>query len=147
MYKKVVCFVGHRYEWQNIGIYNKLKDTIINLIEKGYTTFYDGGKDSFDNISANIVLELKNKYPQIKLYKILTYYHHEKSKWELPNGYNGSIIPDIARFHPKLKITKKNEWIVNNSDIVVCHIRETYKSGAYNTLKYARKISKPIIYL
>ena len=147
MQDKVVCFAGHRFDWQNIGIEDKLRQAIIELIEKGYNIFYDGGKGAFDKISASIVISLKEKYPQIKIYRILTYYHHEKEKWELPSCYDGSIMPDIENYHPKLKITKRNEWIVDNSDILVCHIYETYKSGAYNTLTYAQKVNKPIIYI
>ena len=147
MKDKIVCFAGHRHDFRNIGIENKLEETIISLIEKGYTIFYDGGKGAFDNISAHIVIKLKAKYPHIKIYRILTYYHHEKEKWELSSCYDGSLYPDIEEYHPKLRITKRNEWIVDNSNLLVCHITETYKSGAYNTLKYAKKINKPIIYI
>lgn len=45
------------------------------------------------------------------------------------------------------KITKRNEWIIDNCDLLVCHIQETYKSGAYNTIKYAQKQNKAIIYI
>ena len=56
-------------------------------------------------------------------------------------------MPDIEQYHPKLKITKKNEWIIENSDILVCYVYETYKSGAYKTLKYAQKNKKHIVYI
>ena len=71
MKEKVVCFAGHRYDWQNIGIEDKLEETIIGLIEKGYKTFYDGGKGYFDQLSSSIVIKLKTKYPQIKIFKVL----------------------------------------------------------------------------
>ena len=147
MADKVVCFAGHRFDWQNIGIEERLKQTIIELIEKGYNVFYDGGKGYFDQLSASIVIELKKKDPQIKIYKILTYYHHDNEKYGLSKNYDGSILPEIEEFHYKNKITKRNEWIVNNSDILVCHVYETFKSGAYNTVKYAKKTNKPIIYI
>lgn len=147
MKEKIVCFAGHRYEFQNVGIEDKLKEEILKLINKGYTTFFDGGKGFFDKLSASIVIELKKQYPQIKIYRILIYYHHNKDNWELPSCYDGSIMPDIEEYHPKTKITKRNEWIVYNSDILVCHIYKTNKSGAYNTLKYAKKLNKPIIYI
>ena len=83
MKEKIVCFAGHRYDFQNIGIKDKLKEEIVKLINKGYTTFFDGGKGFFDKLSASIVIELKKQYSQIKIYRILTYYHHNKDKWEL----------------------------------------------------------------
>ena len=82
-----------------------------------------------------------------ELIKILAYYHHEKDKYELQTCYDGSIYPDLEEYHYKQIITKRNEWIVDNCDILVCHIENTFRSGAYNTVKYARKINKPIIYI
>lgn len=143
---KIVAFAGHRYEWHCIGIEDKLPNALENLIAKGYTIFYDGGYGAFDKKCANAVIDLKHKYPHIKLIRILTYYHHDKEKYELPSCYDGSIYPDIEETHYKQKITKRNEWIVDNCDILVCHIEEPYKSGAYRTVKYADKTNMPIIY-
>ena len=147
MSEKIVAFAGHRYDWHCIGVEEKLKQTIEELINKGYTTFYDGACGAFDRKCLDAVLELKHKYPHIKVIKILKYYHHEKEKYEISSCYDGSEYPDLEELHYKQIITKRNEWIVNHCDILVCHIEETYKSGAYNTVKYARKINKPIIYI
>ena len=145
--EKIVAFAGHRYEWHSIGVEDKLPSILEDLIAKGYTIFYDGGYGAFDKKCANAVFNLKKKYPQIKIYKILTYYHHDKKKYDLPLCYDGSILPEIEELHYKQKITKRNEWIIDHCDILVCHIEETYKSGAYQTLKYAQKHNKPIIYI
>lgn len=144
---KAVAFAGHRYEWHCIGIENKLPEVLEDLINKGYTIFYDGHHGAFDEKCAHAVLQLKHKYPHIKLIRILTYYHHDKEKYDLPSYYDGSIFPEIEELHYKQKITKRNEWIIDHCDILVCHIEETYKSGAYRTLKYAQKQNKPIIYI
>ena len=144
---KIVCFAGHRYEWQCVGVEDKLKQVLEKLIQQGYTIFYDANHGEFDKKCASAVLELKHKYPHIKIIRILTYYHHEKEKYCLPVYYDDVIIPEIEELHYKQKIIKRNEWIVDNSDILVCHIEETYKSGAYRTLKYAQKQNKPIIHI
>ena len=128
---KIVAFAGHAQEWHCIGVEDKLPQALEELIQKGYTIFYDGSYGAFDKKCANAVFELKRKYPQIKIYKILTYYHHDKEKYDLPSCYDGSIFPNLEELHFKQKITKRNEWIVDNSDILVCHIEETYKSGSF----------------
>lgn len=142
---KIVCFAGHRYEWQNLGVERKLEQTIINLIEKGYLIFYVGDMGYFDKLSVRLLFKLKRFYPHIKIYKILVYYHQDNVKWWLPSFYDGSILPDIEHCHPKAKIIKRNEWVVDNSDVVVCHIYDTLNSGAYRTVKYAQKKNKKII--
>ena len=39
---KIVAFAGHRYEWQSIGVEEKLLQILENLINKGYTIFMMG---------------------------------------------------------------------------------------------------------
>lgn len=36
---KIVAFAGRRYEWQSIGIEEKLLQVLEELINKGYTIF------------------------------------------------------------------------------------------------------------
>ena len=107
--EKVVAFAGHRYDWHCIGVEDKLPQVLEELIHKGYTVFYDGNYGAFDKKCASAVLQLKHKYPHIKLIRILTYYHHEKDKYELPSCYDGSILPEIEALHYKQKIVKRNE--------------------------------------
>lgn len=147
MQEKIVCFAGHRFDWHCIGVEDKLLQTIEELINKGYSVFYDGGYGAFDKKCAETVIQLKNKYPHIKLIRILSYYHHEKEKYDLPSCYDGSEYPDLEELHYKQIIVKRNEWMIDHCDILVCHIENTYKSGAYKTVKYAQKINKPIIYI
>ncbi len=130
-----VCFAGHRYEWQNANIENKLKQTIENLIKQGYHTFFDGDKGYFDKLSAQILFELKKTYPQIKIYKVLSTYNPKS----IETKHDDTILPEIEELFPKQKIIKRNQWIVDNSDVLICHIIERHKSGAYSTYKYAKK--------
>lgn len=144
--QKTVCFAGHKLNVNNCGIEEKLTLVVEDLINEGYTNFFDGNKGDFDDKSANVVLKLKKRYPHIKLIKVLTYYHPNKV-YETQSCYDDEVFPDIELYHPKLKITKRNEWIVENSDVVVCHIVNKFRSGAYTMVKYAQKLKKRIIYI
>ena len=44
---------------------------MIEAIEQGYRYFGTGGALGFDTLAAQTVLELKNKYPEIKLILVL----------------------------------------------------------------------------
>lgn len=144
MKEKRVCFAGHRYSWYNVGIEDRLREVIENLILNGYTTFFNGDKGYFDKLAAQTVLELKNKFPHIKLVKILSNYNHKKAD-SVNSLWDETIYPDIEDFYPKQRITKRNQWMIENCDVLVCHIVEKYKSGAYNSYKYAKKLNKQII--
>ena len=137
---KIVCFAGHKDDWRCLGIKDKLFSTIEELINKGYTIFYDGDMGAFDKLCLECLICLKKKYPYIKIIRILAYYHENKEKYDLPSIFDDSIYPDLENCYKKAIITKRNEWIVNNSDLLVCHIENTFRSGAFKTVEYARKI-------
>ncbi len=140
-------FAGHRNEWYNINIEERLESAIESLINQGVNIFYDGNYGEFDKKARNAVLNLKKKYPKIRLILVLTYYHENAKHYSLPDFYDGSVYPELEHIHYKQKITKRNEWIVDNSDYVISHIVNEYKSGAFKTVKYAEKQKKNIIKL
>ena len=67
------CFTGHRKILkENIPIIkSNLRVVVVKNIENGYRFFEAGGALGFDTIAAQIVLELKEAYPQIRLILVL----------------------------------------------------------------------------
>lgn len=142
----VVGFAGHRLSHENVGINERLKKQIECLIKNGYTTFLDGNKGVFDDLCLDILRELKEKYCNIQIIRVLSNYNFV-SKNMLPNYIDSTVYPELENVYFKQLITKRNEWIVDNSDIIVCHIVNTFRSGAYSMVRYAEKMNKFIIYL
>ena len=140
---KVVSFAGHRVIPNVLSLRNKLKEIIENLIEKGYTIFLNGSIGNFDNLCASILFQLKRKYPKIKIYRIVAY----KNKILNKGNYDDVIYPDIKSSNLSFRVRERNRWIVKNSDILICYIRNTKNSGAYNTVLYAKMLNKEIIYI
>ena len=61
--------------------------------------------------------------------------------------YDSILIPAcLSRIHPKGAITKRNRWMVEECDLLVCYV-EHESGGAYAALQYARKMGKEIINL
>lgn len=147
MMTKSVCFAGHRFEWHCIGVEEKLLEVLETLVKHGYTTFYDGDHGAFDKICRRAVLTLQQKYPDICIVKVLSSYNSNNQKYELPDFYSGSVYPDLETVHFKRKIEERNKWIINKSDILVCHIVNTTNSGAYKMVKYAKSLGKKIIFV
>ena len=70
---KTACFTGHRnlscdIEDLKSRLYNALERAIKNA---GITDFYNGAAIGWDMLTAQTVLQLREKYPQIKLHMIL----------------------------------------------------------------------------
>ena len=140
---KLCTFTGHAilYDDEKI-IKQKLKKEIIDLIEnEEVTTFYSGGKGDFDFLCAKTLKEFKKYYPYIKSYLILSYIPKEKDSYKslLYNEmFDESIYPDIEKTPPRFAISKRNEWMINNSDFLIAYVDHSW-GGAAKTLEYAQK--------
>lgn len=67
------CFTGHRRIplSKRKAVVQRLKTELSALINNGYQFFMAGGALGFDTIAAQTVLDLKEKYPHIKLILVL----------------------------------------------------------------------------
>ncbi|MBQ8718679.1 MAG: DUF1273 family protein [Clostridia bacterium] len=68
-----VCFTGHRTfsHAALLTLPQLLEDTLTELIQSGYDTFRTGGALGFDTMAALKVLELKARFPHIRLHLYL----------------------------------------------------------------------------
>ena len=69
MKDKTACFTGHRDipPLKRPGIKHRLEREIERSIQAGYVYFGAGGALGFDTLAAQMVLKLKERYPDIKL--------------------------------------------------------------------------------
>lgn len=145
--KNAVCFAGHREEWHCVGIENILEETIENLINQDYKTFFDGNKGAYDNLCSTIIKKFKCKYPDIKLIPVLSSYNPNIKCAKKNSCYDETIYPNLEEVYPKQRIIERNKWIIDNSTILIAHILYTTKSGAYKMVKYAQKKGLKIIFI
>ena len=77
------CFTGHRVFPQSEGLIKRLHSVLEEWIcTKGITDFYAGGAIGWDTLAANIVLRLREVYPQVKLHLVLPCSsEHQTAKW------------------------------------------------------------------
>ena len=138
---KICCFAGHANIFDKEEVKIKLKKEIISLIEKeNVTTFYSGGKGTFDWLCAYTVDELRKDYPFIKSYWVLSYMPKEKDEYteRISKIFDDTVYPDIENVPKRFAIVKRNEWMVNNSDFLIAYVRHGW-GGAHKTLEYAKK--------
>ena len=138
------CF-GHRETYKDFSrvLSELLEDLILN---QGVVEFWTGGMGNFDGSFSAAVRGLKRKYPDIKLILIKPYFSNElnTNKEYYEYTYDDVVIPDVlAGVHPKSAITKRNRWMVENSDFVVTYVYRDF-GGAYDAKKYALKLGKTV---
>ena len=143
---RICSFFGHRDVFCDLS--DELKSSIETAItEYSITTFYVGDRGNFDRQASGCVLAMKKKYPHIRLVLILPYFTNKLNEYKeiYESQYDDIIIPSILDgVHPKGAITKRNRWMVDESELIIAYITRDY-GGAYNTVKYASRSNKRII--
>ena len=151
---KRCCFTGHRNIDKNdeMTIVRELEKAIEAEIVDGVLDFYNGAAYGFDLMAAQVVLQMKNKYKNIKLHLIIP---NEKQslKWEeeqiriyefVKNNADSVEILSEHYFRGCMQI--RNRMLVDKSDVCICYIRKDSGGTAF-TLNYAKKKGLKIIYL
>ncbi|MEG2273874.1 MAG: hypothetical protein RSC44_00930 [Clostridia bacterium] len=144
----VVTFIGHG-ELNNIDEFRcKLIEAIESCINNGADIFYCGGYGDFDNACAAAIGKLKFKYPNIKAIFVTPYIaegYQTRLKWIIDSKlYDEIIYPELEEVPYKFAISKRNEWMVDNADLVIAFVNHHF-GGAYSTFQYAERKRKTII--
>ena len=150
---KVACFSGHRKLPQNCEeLRTKLKKEIIGLIERGVMFFAVGGAWGFDMLAEEMVLQLKENYPHIRLILVLPCPPEQQTmKWSDDQRHR---YYDILQKADKVRILspqytdgcmlERNRHLVDNSAYLICYLRKQYGGTSY-TVGYAKKQGLQII--
>ena len=148
---KVCTFAGHREVYQ-ANISEMLDEAISKIINTDDNfRFLVGGMGEFDGMCSSAVRRAKRKYPnkEIRLELVLPYLTHElnENKLYYETSFDDVVIPiELAGVHYKSAITKRNRWMVEQSDWLIAFIYRDF-GGAYTTLRYAEKKGLQIINL
>ena len=90
-------------------------------MQYGVTEFLVGQHGTFDQMAARAVIQLKEKYPVVKLTLLLPYHPGER-KVELPDGFDGSLYPEGQETVPKrLAIVRANQYAVKHSGYLIAY--------------------------
>lgn len=152
MRDQTVCFTGHRRipVEQYDAIYERLKNTIVSLIERGYRFFGTGGALGFDTMAAQVVLAMKKQYPHIRLILVLpclsqarNWSEHDRVAYEQIKAQADKVVY-TAQEYTKDCMHRRNRHLVDNSSACICYLTEKTGGTAY-TVDYARKHGLEVI--
>ena len=142
MNNKVCCLFGHRdcFALEESRLQAVLEEQIIS----GTYIFYVGNQGNFDAVARSVLKKLQQQYPKIQYSVVLAYLPKKRDRYD---DYSDTIYPDGMENTPyKFAISKRNRWMVEQSDACVCYINRTW-GGAYNVVKYAQKKNLKVINL
>ena len=144
--RMVITFVGHR----DFRKSERTERDLLNILNHfalrcEQLCCYCGGYGNFDNFAAACVKLLQSRYPNVRNCLILPYktLEFEKNFRFLQDYYDEIIFPPLGNTPPKFAIVKRNQWMIDNSDIVISCVHRT-QGGAARTLAYAKQKRLPI---
>ena len=135
-------FFGHRDAPSKME--GTIRETIERLISEGVTCFYVGNNGNFDSMVHRQLKQLREKYPHIRYYVVLAYMPTEKYEFDTTD-YGETIYPEgLESVPPRFAISKRNQWMVEKSEIVVAYVKYS-TGGAAQAKKIAERKGKTII--
>ncbi len=139
----VCTFFGHRECPAEIKpiLKSTLEDLIVN---HGVDLFYVGNQGQFDAYVRSVLRELTKTYPQTHYAVVLAYMPGVQNEYE---DFSDTMLPDgIESVHPRFAISRRNDWLLRQTDFVVTYITHTW-GGAYKYAEKARRQKKTVINL
>ena len=132
----------------------RLRREILSLIREDYRTFYTGMADGADLDFANAVLDLRDRdHYDISLIAALPYpvrpailgtdYQRARDGILLRADRADVVSPQ----YDKSCMQRRNQYMVDRSDIVLAIWNGKEQGGTWNTIRYARAVGKEIRYI
>lgn len=144
----IITFCGHSDFLFSDDVKQQLKNILVSEIRKNPTCkFYLGGYGDFDSFCLRSLRELKKEFQDIELIFITPYIDKNYSRLEFAKyHYDDIIFPPLESVPRKFAILKRNEWMVEEADLVIAYVKYSW-GGAAKTLEYANRKKKQIINL
>ncbi len=152
---KNICFTGHRNVKETAELKKALIDQLLELIDEGATDFYAGGAVGWDMLCESVVIELRERFPHIKLHLILpcsakeqTEKWSENDKAEFKQLLLAADTVEICSEHYFDGCMKlRNQRLVNLADLCLCYYSGKQRSGTGQTVRMAERQGKIIVNL
>lgn len=142
-----ISFFGHRKIYNQDEIKRKVTTILSDILKNtNFLEFYCGGYGDFDSICYSIVKEFKKKNDNIKILFVSPYMEESFLRKINTDLYDEVIYPPIENFMKRFAIIKRNEWIINQSDLIIFFV-EFDSGGAYRALNFAKRKNKHIIHI
>ena len=145
-----IGFFGHRIMYDLLEKEKRLVNVVSEIIflkssRECTINFLVGRSGDFDELAASIVKRIKKEkgYDEVFLTLVLPYLVSDIEYYE--KYYDDIIIPrEVEGSHPKQAYKRRNEWIVEHSDLLIVNVENDF-GGAYKAMKYAERKGKKII--
>lgn len=146
----VACFIGHRTITVTNELCERIKSTVLDLIDnQGVDTFLFGSRSQFDELCLKIVTEIKEIRPHIRRIYVRAEYPYISADYEkyLLTFYDETYIPESIIHAGKAIYIERNRHMIDSSNICIFYcdtnsIHDQYYMGTRLAYRYAQKMSR-----
>ena len=136
----IITFCGH----DNVPDIDKVREWLRHVLDQFLyeenVICYLGGYGGFDRLAASVVREKQKGNPSAQAVLVIPYLNKKYDE----SGYDYTLFPPLESVPPRYAISKRNEWMVAQADVVVAYVTHDW-GGAAKTLEYARTKRKKLI--
>lgn len=135
-----VSFIGHRQVEHFREVEEQLTKIVKELVRsKTFVEFYIGRNGEFDILAASVIKRLQENYGKSNNSLILVIPYPIADLEYMEKYYDEIWYPDeLHGVHYKSAITKRNEWFVERSDLLIAYVTKDH-GGAYDCMKKAQQ--------
>ena len=138
-----VAFSGHRtYEGE---VCEELRELVFRLYDRGYRRFLCGMAWGFDLAAGEIVMELKRVHSDVELVAVVPYegfyrlFHAEDAEQYRRVADTADEVVVVSENEGKAAYRLRNDYLVENSSVVVAWFNGVPRGGTAYTLRQARR--------
>lgn len=154
---KSVAFTGHRPERirqsSMLYFYMDIVSQVRRLYSLGYRNFLSGMAEGFDLLAAQAVASLKTEYTDIRLIAVVPfrrqanrYRQENKSLYDrIMKTADETVI--LREDYCKDCFHRRNDYLIDNSEIVLAYWDKQPYGGTYYTVGNARMMNRTVINL
>ena len=145
----IITFFGHASFFATEDDENLLMQAFESIIGEKDADFYLGGYGGFDAFACRCAKKYKALHKKSKLYFITPYIsenYYKKDIYASDADFSGVIYPPIEKTPPRFAISKRNDWMVRECDIVFTRMRHTY-GRSYQFIRLAERLNKRVVYI
>ena len=143
-----VAFIGHRKIYGPRHLENQIEDILREILRNNdFVEFYLGRNGDFDILTASVIKRTQNAVGHENSSLILVQPYTMKDDPYFKEFYDEMEYPISPKTPPKTAIIKRNQWMIDNADLLIAYVEPNRRGGAMTTLKYAQKKELSIINL
>ena len=146
------AITGHR-EIEGKIFPKKVEQALEEIIQMGVTTFYNGLAMGWDLLTAERIIKLKKKYPQVRLIGCVPFYGQEryfpdKDKVRYAKVLKGcDEVTLLSEQYYNGCLLRRNDYMIERADFLIAYLKEDEGGTAYTVRKFRAKKGENIYFI